>query len=110
MQIKSANERLAPVAQSVSASYLYVSIDKEMRRSGVRASPGASCFLTKQKHILPSISSSQSLSICTDTYMTLTTEAQAGYIRIGQIGQRVASVGVEPTTFALLARRSNRLS
>ena len=41
MQIKSANERLAPVAQSVSASYLYVSNDKEMRRSGVRASPGA---------------------------------------------------------------------
>ena len=34
----------APVAQSVSASYLYVSIDKEMRRSGVRASPGASRF------------------------------------------------------------------
>ena len=42
--------------------------------------------------------------------MTLTPEAQAGYIRIGQMGQRVASVGVEPTTFALLARRSNRLS
>ena len=39
---------LAPVAQSVSASYLYVSIDKEMRRSGVRASPGASCFLTSK--------------------------------------------------------------
>ena len=35
---------LAPVAQSVSASYLYVSIDKEMRRSGVRASPGARFF------------------------------------------------------------------
>ena len=39
---------LAPVAQSVSASYLYVSIDKEMRRSGVRASPGASSFLTSK--------------------------------------------------------------
>ena len=42
MQIKGDIERLAPVAQSVSASYLYVSNDKEMRRSGVRASPGAS--------------------------------------------------------------------
>ena len=27
-----------------------------------------------------------------------------------QKGLRLASVGVEPTTFALLARRSNRLS
>ena len=77
MQIKSANERLAPVAQSVSASYLYVSNDKEMRRSGVRASPGAS-----------------------DVYE----------IKFGVTQCKMASVGVEPTTFALLARRSNRLS
>ena len=41
-KISSCTRRLAPVAQSVSASYLYVSNDKEMRRSGVRASPGAS--------------------------------------------------------------------
>ena len=100
---------LAPVAQSVSASYLYVSIDKEMRRSGVRASPGASCFLSS-KNTYSSFNSSQSTSICADTYITLTPETQAGYIRIGELGQRVASVGVEPTTFALLARRSNRLS
>ena len=48
MQIESANERLAPVAQSVSASYLYVSSDKEMRRSGVRASPGAKVLVQRE--------------------------------------------------------------
>ena len=36
----------------------------------------------------------------------------AGFSRLGRdsSAKRVASVGVEPTTFALLARRSNQLS
>ena len=89
MQIKSANERLAPVAQSVSASYLYVSNDKEMRRSGVRASPGASIIWERWRVLYLA---------CFDFFPSVLAKNE------------MASVGVEPTTFALLARRSNRLS